>query len=148
MCWRRKSRERLQQKKLATPPNSRGSKPNRREIQTRQRAVLAVPRMGPCRKGMESSFLPASTGCDRPPGNVLYRQNPETKESNGKTRTPTALLQLRGAFINHPSRLSARKNEPLVTMHSPNGGISRRQCQVRRRVSIDRLAWENWIFAQ
>jgi hypothetical protein len=37
----------------------------------------------------------------------------------GRPRTPTALLALRGAFINHPSRLRARKNEPLVTTALP-----------------------------
>jgi hypothetical protein len=38
----------------------------------------------------------------------------------GRPRTPTALLQLRGAFINHPSRLRARKNEPLVATALPD----------------------------
>ena len=38
----------------------------------------------------------------------------------GRPRIPTALLQLRGAFINHPSRLRARKNEPLVTTALPD----------------------------
>jgi hypothetical protein len=36
-----------------------------------------------------------------------------------RPRTPTAVLELRGAFINHPSRLRARKNEPLVTTPLP-----------------------------
>jgi hypothetical protein len=36
-----------------------------------------------------------------------------------RPRTPTAVLELRGAFINHPSRLKARNNEPLVTTALP-----------------------------
>ena len=37
-----------------------------------------------------------------------------------RPRTPTALLELRGAFRNHPSRLRERKNEPLVTIALPD----------------------------
>jgi phage terminase small subunit len=36
-----------------------------------------------------------------------------------RPRTPTALLELRGAFKNHPSRLKERKNEPIVTARLP-----------------------------
>ena len=36
-----------------------------------------------------------------------------------RPRTPTALLELRGAFKNHPSRLRDRKNEPLVATTLP-----------------------------
>jgi hypothetical protein len=37
----------------------------------------------------------------------------------GRTRTPTAVLELRGAFKRNPDRLRARKNEPLVTTPLP-----------------------------
>jgi hypothetical protein len=37
----------------------------------------------------------------------------------GRTRTPSAVLELRGAFKRNPSRLRARKNEPLVTTALP-----------------------------
>jgi hypothetical protein len=37
----------------------------------------------------------------------------------GRTRTPTAVLELRGAFKRNPDRLRARKNEPLVTTALP-----------------------------
>jgi hypothetical protein len=37
-----------------------------------------------------------------------------------RPRTPTALLELRGAFKNHPSRLKGRKNEPLVLTGLPD----------------------------
>jgi hypothetical protein len=37
----------------------------------------------------------------------------------GRPRTPTAVLHLRGAFKHDPSRLRARKNEPLVTTALP-----------------------------
>ena len=33
---------------------------------------------------------------------------------------PTSVLELRGAFKNHPSRLKERKNEPIVTTPLPN----------------------------
>ena len=36
-----------------------------------------------------------------------------------RPRTPTAVLELRGAFKNHPSRLKARKGEPLVSTPLP-----------------------------
>src|ERR1700722_8032682 len=36
-----------------------------------------------------------------------------------RPRTPTAVLELRGAFKNHPSRLLDRKNEPIVTTALP-----------------------------
>ncbi len=36
-----------------------------------------------------------------------------------RPRTPTALLELRGAFKNHPSRLKARQYEPIVTTALP-----------------------------
>jgi hypothetical protein len=36
-----------------------------------------------------------------------------------RPRTPTAVLELRGAFKNHPSRLRERKYEPLVTTALP-----------------------------
>jgi len=36
-----------------------------------------------------------------------------------RPRTPTAVLELRGAFKNHPSRLKDRKYEPLVTTALP-----------------------------
>jgi hypothetical protein len=36
-----------------------------------------------------------------------------------RPRTPTALLELRGAFKNHPSRLKDRKYEPLVSTPLP-----------------------------
>jgi hypothetical protein len=36
-----------------------------------------------------------------------------------RPRTPTAVLELRGAFKNHPSRLKARKNEPIVIARLP-----------------------------
>ena len=36
-----------------------------------------------------------------------------------RPRTPTAVLELRGAFKNHPSRLRDRKLEPLVTTPLP-----------------------------
>jgi hypothetical protein len=37
----------------------------------------------------------------------------------GRTRIPTAVLELRGAFKRNPDRLRARKNEPLVTTPLP-----------------------------
>jgi hypothetical protein len=37
-----------------------------------------------------------------------------------RPRTPTAVLELRGAFINHPSRLHERQNEPFVTEPLPD----------------------------
>jgi hypothetical protein len=46
-----------------------------------------------------------------------YRQN---GDSMARPRTPTALLELRGAFKNHPSRLKARKYEPIVTSALPD----------------------------
>jgi hypothetical protein len=36
-----------------------------------------------------------------------------------RPRTPTAVLELRGAFKNHPSRLKERNYEPLVTTALP-----------------------------
>lgn len=36
-----------------------------------------------------------------------------------RPRTPTAVLELRGAFKNHPSRLKERQYEPLVTTALP-----------------------------
>jgi phage terminase small subunit len=36
-----------------------------------------------------------------------------------RPRTPAAVLKLRGAFINHPSRLRERRYEPLVTTPLP-----------------------------
>jgi phage terminase small subunit len=36
-----------------------------------------------------------------------------------RPRTPTAVLELRGAFKHNPSRLRDRKNEPLVTTPLP-----------------------------
>lgn len=36
-----------------------------------------------------------------------------------RPRTPTAILELRGAFKRNPNRLKARKNEPLVTNPLP-----------------------------
>jgi hypothetical protein len=37
----------------------------------------------------------------------------------GRTRTPTAVLELRGAFKRNPDRLRARKHEPLVSTALP-----------------------------
>ena len=37
----------------------------------------------------------------------------------GRTRSPTAVLELRGAFKRNPSRLRARKNEPIITTALP-----------------------------
>ena len=37
-----------------------------------------------------------------------------------RPRLPTAVLELRGAFKNHPSRLRDRKFEPLVTTPLPD----------------------------
>jgi hypothetical protein len=37
-----------------------------------------------------------------------------------RPRLPTALLELRGAFKNHPSRLKERKYEPIVTTALPD----------------------------
>jgi phage terminase small subunit len=37
----------------------------------------------------------------------------------GRTRTPTSVLKLRGAFINHPSRGRDRENEPIITSALP-----------------------------
>jgi hypothetical protein len=37
----------------------------------------------------------------------------------GRTRTPTAVLELRGAFKRNPDRLRARQHEPLVTTALP-----------------------------
>ena len=37
----------------------------------------------------------------------------------GRTRTPTAVLEMRGAFINHPSRGRDRANEPIITTALP-----------------------------
>jgi hypothetical protein len=51
--------------------------------------------------------------------NYTHRQNPETKDSMARPRTPTAVLELRGAFKNHPSRLKERKSEPLITTALP-----------------------------
>jgi hypothetical protein len=36
-----------------------------------------------------------------------------------RPRTPTAVLELRGAFKNHPSRLKDRKYEPVVSSPLP-----------------------------
>jgi hypothetical protein len=36
-----------------------------------------------------------------------------------RPRTPTAVLELRGAFKNHPSRLKDRKNEPIILTGLP-----------------------------
>jgi hypothetical protein len=36
-----------------------------------------------------------------------------------RPRTPTAVLELRGAFLNHPSRLNDRKYEPIITTPLP-----------------------------
>jgi hypothetical protein len=47
---------------------------------------------------------------------MFHRQN---GESMARPRTPTAVLELRGAFKNHPSRLRDRKYEPLVTTPLP-----------------------------
>jgi hypothetical protein len=56
---------------------------------------------------------------DRRTGNFIHRQNPETGNSMGRTRTPTAVLELRGAFKNHPSRQQDREFEPVVTTDLP-----------------------------
>jgi hypothetical protein len=37
----------------------------------------------------------------------------------GRTRTPTSVLKLRGAFINHPSRGRDRENEPIIARALP-----------------------------
>jgi hypothetical protein len=37
-----------------------------------------------------------------------------------RPRTPTAILELRGAFQRNPNRLKARKSEPLVTTPLPD----------------------------
>ena len=37
-----------------------------------------------------------------------------------RPRTPTSVLELRGAFKNHPSRLKARENEPIVASRLPS----------------------------
>jgi hypothetical protein len=37
-----------------------------------------------------------------------------------RPRTPTAVLELRGAFKNHPSRLRERENEPICTEPLPD----------------------------
>jgi hypothetical protein len=50
---------------------------------------------------------------------MFDRQNPEIRNSMGRTRTPTAVLELRGAFINHPSRGRVRELEPIVTAALP-----------------------------
>jgi len=39
---------------------------------------------------------------------------PQNGESMARPRTPTAVLELRGAFKNHPSRLKDRKYEPII----------------------------------
>jgi hypothetical protein len=36
-----------------------------------------------------------------------------------RPRTPTAVLELRGAFKRNPNRLRARKNEPIITTPLP-----------------------------
>jgi hypothetical protein len=58
-------------------------------------------------------------GLVRHVGNLTHRQNPETKDSMARPRTPTAVLELRGAFKNHPSRLKDRKYEPVVSSPLP-----------------------------
>jgi hypothetical protein len=52
-------------------------------------------------------------------GKMFDRQNPETRNLMGRTRTPTSVLKLRGAFINHPSRGRDREFEPRVTTALP-----------------------------
>jgi hypothetical protein len=55
----------------------------------------------------------------RPIGKLLRRQNPETRKSMGRTPTPTAVLKLRGAFVNHPSRGRDREFEPRIATALP-----------------------------
>jgi hypothetical protein len=55
----------------------------------------------------------------RPIGKLLHRQNGDILRSMARPRTPTAVLKLRGAFINHPSRLKDREFEPLITTALP-----------------------------
>lgn len=37
-----------------------------------------------------------------------------------RPRTPTALLEIRGAFKRNPSRLKARQGEPIITSPLPS----------------------------
>jgi hypothetical protein len=52
-------------------------------------------------------------------GNFVHRQNPDNKEQMARPRTPTAVLELRGAFKNHPSRLKDREFEPEIATALP-----------------------------
>ena len=54
------------------------------------------------------------SAADQHPGNVTHPQN---GDSMARPRTPTAVLELRGAFKRNPNR--KRKNEPLVTTALP-----------------------------
>ena len=56
-----------------------------------------------------------------------------------RPRTPTAVLELRGAFKNHPSRLNARKYEPIVTSGLPDPAEAG-QVSVGRNASLWLLA--------
>jgi hypothetical protein len=56
---------------------------------------------------------------DRRIRNIIHRQNAETRNSMGRTRTPTAVLKLRGAFKNHPSRGRDREFEPRIATGLP-----------------------------
>jgi hypothetical protein len=56
---------------------------------------------------------------DRRMGTFAHRRNPEIRNSMGRTRTPTAVLKLRGAFKNHPSRWKDREFEPRIATALP-----------------------------
>src|ERR1700687_5950467 len=44
-----------------------------------------------------------------------FMRNPIQSISMGLNRTPTAILEARGSFINHKNRKAARAGEPVVT---------------------------------
>jgi hypothetical protein len=61
--------------------------------------------------------LSAVTG---PSENFYTAKIQKHKESMARPRTPTAVLKLRGAFINHPSRGRDREFEPHIATDLPS----------------------------
>jgi hypothetical protein len=60
-----------------------------------------------------------------------------------RPRTPTSVLELRGAFKNHPSRLKARKDEPVIKSGLP--GPPRRLARPVRTLWLEIGMYGHWL---
>lgn len=63
--------------------------------------------------------------------------------SRGRKRTPTTVLELRGAFKNHPERKAERVNEPQVT--TPLGGAPDVFNEAQRARWSEIAEWCPWL---